>query len=775
MAESKKPATSKKGAREPYRRRVIALLKSGVAPPGRSARDAFEGWRRLEQLYAGAKIEPLITSVSPKELERLVADATDRDRDYRPPAFAAYVAIEPPLGVPPEELAAELSKWDEVELAYAEGGPVVPPVVTPADDPRQVNQGYEDAAPSGIDAEYAWGFPGGDGQGIGFVDMEQGWTLNHEDLAGAGVTLISGDNHNYWGHGTGVLGEVVAVDNTRGCVGIAPSASARVISEWRTAASFNRSDAIIAAAAAMSFGDVLLLESQTNYGGYSLMPCEAEPAVFDAIRLATALGVVVVEAAANGGNDLDAYADGGAQVLNRASSSFKDSGAIMVGAGSSASPHTRLSFSNYGSRVDCYGWGQNVDTTGNGTLYDTSLTTYTTAFNGTSSASPIVTGAALAVQGIASHSAGIGFRFSPRQLRELLSDPATGTASASPSSDLIGVMPDLRQIVDNGLGITEDIYIRDFVGDTGDPHSGPVSASPDIILRPSEVADPQLEYGQGSGTENVSTLGFEAESGQDNFIYVRVLNRGGAAASDVEATIYWSPVATLVTPNLWTLVGTVTIPNVPAGDVLTVSDGLTWPSGEIPATGHYCFVGLIGTGADPAPGPADFLNWNNFTAFIRNNNNVTWRNFNVVDNAPPSTPVRGVPKGFIPLPFLAPGAPDEARRMGLDVLARLPHGSRAMLEAPLYLVEALGRDVPEYEVKGKVARIPIRAHGPQRLGEALFPARSAAELRLLVQIPPKLRAHAYQVVVRQTFEREEVGRVTWVLAPKRRGDRKRAR
>ena len=763
MAERK--SRTGRGPREQYRRRVIVLLENFVAPPGSDpARDAFEGWRRLDELYPGARVEPLITSVPSEELQRLASTAAERFSDYEPPTLATYVAIEVPLGLRPEEVAEEVSGWEGVERAYVEGGPVVPPV-TATDDPRQVNQGYEDPTPSGIDAEYAWGYVGGDGQGIGFVDMEQGWTLNHEDLAGAAVTLISGDNHNYWGHGTGVLGEVVAVDNTRGCVGIAPSASARVISEWRTATSFNRADAIVAAAAAMSFGDVLLLESQTNYGGFNLMPCEAEPAVFDAIRLATALGIVVVEAAANGGNDLDAYTDGGNQVFNRASASFRDSGAIMVGAASSTSPHTRLGFSNFGSRIDCYAWGENVDTTGNGTLFDTSTTTYTTAFNGTSSASPIVAGAALLLQGIASQSTSIGFRFSPGQLRDMLADPATGTASANPASDRIGVMPDLRQIIDNVLNVAEDVYIRDFVGDHGDPHTGAVSASPDIILRPTAVPNPQGAFGQGSGTENIDTLGFEAEAGQDNFIYVRVLNRGGADATNVEATIYWSPPASLVTPNLWTLVGSVAIANVPAGDVLTVSDALTWPSGAIPATGHYCFVGLVGTDADPAPDVTAFFDWNKYVSFVRSNGNVTWRNFNVVNNVPPSAGVKGAPKGFVVLPFLAPGPPDEARRMGLSVLARLPNGARAILEAPLYLLEALGHR-PE-KVKGSLGRIPIRAQGLHYLGEAVFAARSTAELRLFVEIPPKLRDHSYRIAVRQTYEGGEVGRLTWVLAPPR--------
>ena len=51
-------------------------------------------------------------------------------------------------------------------------------------------------------------------------------------------------------------------DNALGGVGIAPSSSGRVISQWRTAASYNTADAIVSAAAGMSFGDILLLEAQ---------------------------------------------------------------------------------------------------------------------------------------------------------------------------------------------------------------------------------------------------------------------------------------------------------------------------------------------------------------------------------------------------------------------------------------------------------------------------------------------------------------------------------
>ncbi len=76
--------------------------------------------------------------------------------------------------------------------------------------------------------------------------------------------LISGINHSYFFQGTGVLGEVAAVDNTMGCVGIAPAASVRCVSQWLTSGGYSTSQPIMDAVAAMTFGDVLLLEAQTS-------------------------------------------------------------------------------------------------------------------------------------------------------------------------------------------------------------------------------------------------------------------------------------------------------------------------------------------------------------------------------------------------------------------------------------------------------------------------------------------------------------------------------
>ncbi|MFN7963285.1 MAG: S8 family peptidase [Thermoanaerobaculia bacterium] len=747
-----------------YRPRVVVKLRDFVAPA--QAR-SMVGELAL-RAQAALNFRPLFELGQEGALEGLIRRASELDPSYRAPRLGHYFVAEVPADTDPEAVVRALSSLESVALAYVEPPPVEPPMVMPADDPRSGNQGYLDAAPDGIDARYAWGFAGGDGAGQAVVDLEQGWTFNHEDLVAHGVTLISGLNQAYFFHGTGVLGELAASDNTLGCVGITPNlASVRCVSQWRNASTYSTSEAILSALATMSSGDILLLEAQTVLWGYTFVPVEVEPAVFDAIRLATALGIVVVEAAGNGSVDLDTLTNpSGQHILDRASADFQDSGAIVVGAGSSTAPHSRLGFSCHGSRVDCYGWGENVDTlTTDGPGTATNL--YTPGFSGTSSASPIVTGAALAVQGLAQ--AQLGHRLSPQQLRHLLADPALGTPSDNPALDRIGVMPNLRAILESDvLNLAPDVYLRDFVGDTGDPHSGSISASPDVILRPTAVGSPQATYGEGSGTENNADLGSEAEAGQDNFLYVRMRNRGGSAATNVEATVYWSPPATLVTPDLWTLVGSTTLASVPTGNQLTVAPAITWPMAAIPGPGHYCFVALVGTAADPAPAPADLFDWDTFSSFVRSQNNVTWRNFNVVNNVPPSTPGKP-PSRYVELPFLAAGAPDRARKMQIEVVGRLPAGAEAVLEmAPQFArkLRAHSRPIPlDRPEQIRRAHVPLNPCGRNRFLELPLPAKARIPLRLLVHLPEKERQGEFEIYARQLYQGEEVGRVTWKLVP----------
>ncbi len=76
----------------------------------------------------------------------------------------------------------------------------------------------------------------------------------------------------------------------------------------------------------------------------------------------------------------------------------------MVGASANDGTHDVMCFSNYGATVDVHAYGDSVYTTGYGSLFNNSTWCdqhYTDGFGGTSSASPIITGAAVSLQCIA--------------------------------------------------------------------------------------------------------------------------------------------------------------------------------------------------------------------------------------------------------------------------------------------------------------------------------------------------------------------------------------
>jgi Subtilase family len=198
-------------------------------------------------------------------------------------------------------------------------------------------------------------------------------------------------------------------------------------------------------------GDVMLLEQQYpgitgtgTFGADDYVPSEYWPAVYDAIRLATQEGIIVVEAAGNSGVDTDnpAYE----QPFPRGEA---DSGAIIVGAGAgepsapcTGTRNSRLSFSTYGTRVDLQGWGQCVTTTGYGTLYNTGGPNffYRSTFNGTSSASPIVAAAAALYSSVFQATTG-GRAPTPLAVRKRLID--TGTPQAASPAGHIGPLPNV--------------------------------------------------------------------------------------------------------------------------------------------------------------------------------------------------------------------------------------------------------------------------------------------------------------------------------------------
>jgi hypothetical protein len=303
-------------------------------------------------------------------------------------------------------------------------------------------QGYLAPAPEGIDAAAVWAQPGGRGQGVRFADIEGAWNARHEDLPGDRMTLVAGPQipgRDWEAHGTAVVGEVAGKDNGLGMTGIAPDVDGIVVASIGAG---EVADAIDRAQQALGPGDVLLIELQGMGPGGRWIPVEYWADTYDAIKVATARGVVVIEAAGNGAADLDDRMYKGAFDPRK-----KDSGAIMVGAGgpprAGFTDRARLDFSNYGRRVDVQGWGRKVATLDYGDLQRCATIDrhYTGEFSGTSSASPIVAGAAVQIEGV--YRARTGRPVSPAKLRDVLR--ATGSpqtaARGAPLSQHIGPRP----------------------------------------------------------------------------------------------------------------------------------------------------------------------------------------------------------------------------------------------------------------------------------------------------------------------------------------------
>lgn len=355
------------------------------------------------------------------------------------------------------QLAERLADDPAIEQAFVE--PVVTLPVQPIDPPASARdgescpittpsfesyQGYLGPAPHGIDAPAAWR-RGHRGAGVWFADVEGGWNAAHEDLPGDRITHVAGRpirDPSWRAHGTAVLGEVVGRDNGKGVVGIAPDVE-RVFTS--SIGGLSVADAIDTAARKLRPGDVLLIELQSGGPRGRYLPVEYWDDVYDAIRAATRRGVVIIEAAGNGNENLDHP-----EYDHKFDRSRRDSGAIMVGAGgpprSGFTDRARLDFSNYGARVDVQGWGRKVATLDYGDLQacdsDERSRHYTGEFAGTSSASPIVAGAAVILEGIARTR---GAPLSPSDLRDLLRD--TGTPQTGDTREHIGPRPDLERAI----------------------------------------------------------------------------------------------------------------------------------------------------------------------------------------------------------------------------------------------------------------------------------------------------------------------------------------
>jgi serine protease len=348
------------------------------------------------------------------------------------------------------QLENRLKQLGDVATAYAQ----VEPAPAPSTGNFTALETYLQAAPTGINSNFAQTFPGAAGSKVKVVDIEYSWNTSHEDLSKARLAVVPHgtpvDPYNDNNHGTAVIGEISADNNGFGVTGAASGSSLALINAFSNEYGYDLVGALSTAASITKPGDVIQIEQQT-YGPSSdpnaFVPVEWIPEVYDAIKALTASGRIVVEPAGNGTQNLnDTSLYGTSFPMGKA-----DSGAIIVGAGENcagAPKLGRLPYSDFGTRVNLQGPGDCVTTTGYGDLYSAggANTYYTQSFSGTSSATPIVTAAAADLS--SAYIALNGVAASPAQIRTMLEQ--YGTAQNTDSGTLsgsIGPYPDLGRVL----------------------------------------------------------------------------------------------------------------------------------------------------------------------------------------------------------------------------------------------------------------------------------------------------------------------------------------
>lgn len=312
-------------------------------------------------------------------------------------------------------------------------------------------------ADSGINIEYAWS-KGIFGQNVNVFDVEYGVNLNHEKLEDMNVkihdsmTISTSVTEDFSEHGTATIGVVCGDKFEYGTIGMMHGiTSMTLVPEYTNERGYNRLLAVQRAIASARPGDIIMYEMQTGVQNTEdYVPADFSTPIWNVTKAAVDEGKIIIAAAGNGGVDLDfdtrldAYRAKG------------DNGSIIVGAGSSDMQHNILSFSTFGERVNVQGWGRNVGAPGYGDFrkVGNDFNQNYTLFSGTSSATPIVSSAAIAVQSY--YYSKTNNYLNCRQIRDILIQ--TGTPQGDPNRGHIGPLPNVQKafdMVDSIAGATQ--------------------------------------------------------------------------------------------------------------------------------------------------------------------------------------------------------------------------------------------------------------------------------------------------------------------------------
>jgi hypothetical protein len=374
-------------------------------------------------------------------------------------------------------LRDDLQRLDIVEMVQPE------PTLMATQPSEETLQGYLDASPDGINAEWAWGQVAGTATNVTIAVIDSGFDTAHGDLDRASMPGVVIPHEAPWAshHGLQVLGILAADDDGQGIRGIAHDSGLHTVNSGRSSGEV--ANAIDLASAALGPGDVITISqgicAVTGCVGDVVLPLVYSSSARDALRVVAASGVITVVSGGNGGANLNSYS-------SRLGTDAPDS--IVVGAGNpppvsdcvmeDGPSRGRVSSSNYGSRVDLQGWGACVRTTLQGGGYKW--------WGFTSAATPIVAGSAALVSSMAQQR--LGRPLTGSQIRALLIATGSPQITLGTRGGNIGPLPNVRDAIAS-LSLLPD---NDMWADAQVVEAVPFSATADARFAGVELDEPPL-------------------------------------------------------------------------------------------------------------------------------------------------------------------------------------------------------------------------------------------------------------------------------------------
>jgi hypothetical protein len=224
-----------------------------------------------------------------------------------------------------------------------------------------------------------------------------------------------------------------------------------------------------------------------------------------------------------------------------------------------------------------------------------------------------------------------------------------------------------------------DVYMKDNPPDTGvEPGAGPVWMSPDIRVC------------QTAGCFGHQNPAF----GQTNYVYVTLRNSGPNAVPPQQAlgtlqVFYTASGGAAQWPADWTLINT--LPNVSLAASQTLEFMVPWNS--VPQPGHYC---LLARWVAPSGDPMTFAETTNTLLNTERNNNLAWKNVNVV-RITPSQPSQSIDFRVRNL--------EQAMAVPAHLEVRIPRTSRSFIDRGQVLLQLDARLWASWSREGSGFRI----------------------------------------------------------------------